>query len=103
SPVLPPLSLLSSLLFSPCSLLVSSFAAHLPSLPAIPNATHATFLLILRFIYTGDVAFVTEQNAIDVLEAANYFKCDRLKAQCEDVLRKSAEKPEAKNEQGKQR
>ena len=35
------------------------------------------------------MAFVTEQNAIDLLEAANYFKCDRLKAQCEDVLRQS--------------
>ena len=44
-------------------------------------------MLILRFIYCGDVSFVTPQNAIDILEASNFFKCDRLKAQCEDVLK----------------
>jgi len=53
----------------------------------IPNITAPIFLLILRFIYCGDVSFVTAQNAVDVLEAANFFKCDRLKAQCEDVLK----------------
>jgi len=54
---------------------------------AIPNVSAATFLLILRFIYSGDVAFVTAINGVDVLEAANFFKCDRLKAQCEEVLK----------------
>jgi protein-L-isoaspartate(D-aspartate) O-methyltransferase len=52
----------------------------------IPNCSLPTFLLILRFLYAGDVAAVNEVNAVEVLEAANYFKCDRLKAVCEDIL-----------------
>lgn len=61
----------------------------------IPNVSAATFLLILRFIYCGDVSFVTPQNAIDILEASNFFKCDRLKAQCEDVLKANIENDNA--------
>jgi len=52
----------------------------------IENTTLYTFLIILRFIYT-DEATVTGHNAVDLLEAANYFKCDRLKCMCEDTLK----------------
>jgi hypothetical protein len=79
----------------------------------IPNCSLPTFLLILRFLYAGthtlplllllmsppplslsiafnerlgDVAAVNEVNAVEVLEAANFFKCDRLKAVCEEIL-----------------
>lgn len=41
----------------------------------------------MRFIYTGETVFVNEHNAVELLEWANYFKCDRLKAQCEDLIR----------------
>lgn len=56
----------------------------------LPNVTASVFLLVLRFIYCGDVTFVTETNAVDLIEAANFFKCDRLKAKCEEVLKASA-------------
>lgn len=53
----------------------------------IQEVSHAAFLVVLAFVYTGQVGLVTEENAVDVLEAANYFSEQRLKCVCEDVLK----------------
>jgi len=52
----------------------------------LPGVPHAPFLLVLKYLYTDDVSFVDEKNTVELLEWANYFKCDRLKAQCEFVI-----------------
>jgi len=57
----------------------------------IPEVKRDSFLSILRFVYTGDKAVVTEDNVIDLLEAANYFSESRLKCVCEDVLKRGVE------------
>jgi protein-L-isoaspartate O-methyltransferase len=53
----------------------------------IPQCPHSIFLLLLKTLYTGEVDFVNPSNCVEILEWANYFKVDRLKAQCEDVMR----------------
>jgi len=53
----------------------------------IQDVSHAAFLVVLGFVYTGCVGLVTEDNVVDVLEAANYFSEQRLKCVCEDVLK----------------
>ena len=50
----------------------------------------AEFVTIMRFIYTGDTGVVTEENVVDVLDAANYFSETRLKCVCEDILKRGA-------------
>eukprot|EP00026_Physarum_polycephalum_P004150 Phypoly_transcript_04167.p1 GENE.Phypoly_transcript_04167~~Phypoly_transcript_04167.p1 ORF type:complete len:650 (+),score=119.71 Phypoly_transcript_04167:246-2195(+) len=58
---------------------------------AVPEVGKNEFVTILRFVYTGDVAVVTEENVVDILEAANYFSEMRLKCVCEDILKRGLE------------
>jgi len=57
----------------------------------VPEVGKNEFVSILRFVYTGDTAVVTEENVVDILEAANYFSETRLKCVCEDILKRGAE------------
>ncbi len=59
---------------------------------SIPEVKRDTFVSLIRFLYTGDRAIVTEDNVIEMLEAANYFGEARLKCTCEDVLKRSTGK-----------
>lgn len=57
----------------------------------IPEVGKTEFVSVLRFIYTGDVAVVNEENVVDIIEAANYFSEIRLKCVCEDILKRGAD------------
>jgi hypothetical protein len=59
----------------------------------VPEVGKNEFVSVLRFVYTGDANVVTEENVVDILEAANYFSETRLKCVCEDILKRGAGKP----------
>jgi len=54
----------------------------------ITDCTYEAFLDVLRFIYT-DACHVGEDNCISLLEQANFFQLDRLKAICESFWYKN--------------
>jgi len=49
------------------------------------------FLDCLKYMYTDEVATNSPDHAIEILGAANYFKLDRLKAVCENIIKDSIE------------
>ncbi len=61
------------------------------SLEGIPNLTHDLFIDCLSEIYTGEVRIKSPDHAIELLSPANYFKLDRLKALCEDMIKNNVE------------
>jgi len=56
----------------------------------IPDFSFSVFLDVLRFIYTGEL-LLREENVVEVLEAANFYKLERLKCLCEDLLHRIIE------------
>lgn len=58
----------------------------------LPDVAHSVFLVLLEYIYTdqvGDSGDISSDLAVHLLIAAERFLLDRLKALCEDVIRKS--------------
>lgn len=54
----------------------------------LPDVSHPVFLLLLEYIYTDQVADISSELAVHLLIAAERFLLDRLKALCEDTIRK---------------
>jgi len=52
----------------------------------VPNVSLLVFMECLKFIYTGEVS-ITVDNTVDLLAASNYFKLDRLKGLCEQMIK----------------
>lgn len=55
----------------------------------LPDVAHPVFMLLLEYIYTDRLGDVSAETAVHLLIAAERFLLDRLKALCEDVIRKS--------------
>jgi len=55
----------------------------------IADVAYPVFILILEYIYTDQVGDITADLAVGLLVAAERFLLDRLKALCEDTIRKS--------------
>merc|ERR1711972_1302172 len=55
----------------------------------LPDVAHPVFLLLLEYIYTDQVGDIGSRLAVPLLIAAERFLLDRLKALCEDIIRKS--------------
>merc|ERR1719265_1986335 len=55
----------------------------------LPDVAHPVFLLLLEYVYTDRVGDFPTDLAVQLLIAAERFLLDRLKALCEDVIRKS--------------
>lgn len=55
----------------------------------LPEVAHPVFLLLLEYIYTDQVGDIGSELAVHLLIAAERFLLDRLKALCEDIIRKS--------------
>merc|ERR1719329_1321404 len=56
---------------------------------ALPDIAHPVFLLLLEYVYTDQVGSISAYLAVLLLIAAERFLLDRLKALCEDIIRKS--------------
>jgi len=54
----------------------------------LPDIAHPVFLLLLEYIYTDQVGDINSDLAVHLLIAAERFLLDRLKALCEDIIRK---------------
>eukprot|EP00928_Gymnodinium_smaydae_P078413 TRINITY_DN6234_c0_g1_i1.p1 TRINITY_DN6234_c0_g1~~TRINITY_DN6234_c0_g1_i1.p1 ORF type:complete len:514 (+),score=105.11 TRINITY_DN6234_c0_g1_i1:148-1689(+) len=54
----------------------------------LPDIAHPVFLLLLEYIYTDQVGDISCELAVHLLIAAERFLLDRLKALCEDIIRK---------------
>jgi hypothetical protein len=57
----------------------------------LPDVQYSLFMDCLKFIYTGDVNIQNADHAIELLTPTNYFKLDRLKAICEDIISRNIE------------
>merc|ERR1712050_180109 len=55
----------------------------------LPDVAYPVFLLLLEYIYTDQVGDISSDLAVHLLIAAERFLLDRLKALCEDTIRKS--------------
>jgi len=55
----------------------------------LSDIAHPVFLLLLEYIYTDQVGDISSDLAVHLLIAAERFLLDRLKALCEDIIRKS--------------
>merc|ERR1712232_1246110 len=55
----------------------------------LPDVTYPVFMLLMEYIYTDEVGDVSPDLATHLLVAAERFLLDRLKALCEDIIRKS--------------
>merc|ERR1719235_1300801 len=53
------------------------------------DVSHPVFLHLLEYIYTDQVGDMGSELAVHLLIAAERFLIDRLKALCEDIIRKS--------------
>jgi len=54
----------------------------------LPDVAHAVFLKVLEFLYTDTARDVTLEIGIHLLIASEQFMLDRLKALCEDLIRR---------------
>ncbi|CAM9876049.1 unnamed protein product [Phaeothamnion confervicola] len=54
----------------------------------IRDLSRAVFLKLLEFLYTDQVADITPDLAVQLLMASEQYLLDRLKALCEDIIRK---------------
>merc|ERR1719337_827000 len=52
------------------------------------DIAHPVFLLLLEYIYTDQVGDISWDRAVHLLIAPERFLLDRLKALCEDIVRK---------------
>jgi len=57
----------------------------------LPGIQFNTFFDCLKFIYSGEVTIANPDHAVELIEAANYFKLDHLKAQCEVIIKTTIE------------
>lgn len=48
---------------------------------------YISFYDCLKYIYSGEVTIANADHAVELIEAANYFKLDHLKAQCESIIK----------------
>merc|ERR1712232_1011789 len=55
----------------------------------LPDVAYPVFMLLMEYIYTDEVGDVPADLATHLLVAAERFLLDRLKALCEDIIRKS--------------
>jgi hypothetical protein len=55
----------------------------------LPDVAQPVFVLLLEYIYTDQVGDIASDMAVHLLIAAERFLLDRLKALCEDIIRKS--------------
>merc|ERR1712193_32451 len=55
----------------------------------LPDIAYPVFMLLLEYIYTDQVGDIASDLAVHLLIAAERFLLDRLKALCEDIIRKS--------------
>jgi len=53
----------------------------------LPGIQFGTFFDCLKYIYSGEVTIANPDHAVELIEAANYFKLDHLKAQCELIIK----------------
>lgn len=56
---------------------------------ALPDIAHPVCLLLLEYVYTDQVGSISADLVVPLLIAAERFLLDRLKALCEDIIRKS--------------
>merc|ERR1712190_401340 len=54
----------------------------------LQDIPYSVFLLLLEYIYTDTVADISSELAVHLLIVAERFLLDRLKALCEDIIRK---------------
>jgi hypothetical protein len=60
-----------------------------PGVPIeLPDVSIAVFLKVLEFLYTDTAQDVTLETAVQLLVASELFMLDRLKAICEDLIRR---------------
>ena len=63
--------------------------SYLPSVPIeIGEISYVVFLKVLEFLYTDTVHDITLETAFHLLIASERFMLDRLKALCEDIMRR---------------
>jgi len=55
----------------------------------LQDVSHPIFLLLLEYIYTDQVGEISSEIAVNLLIVAERFLLDRLKALCEDIIRKA--------------
>ena len=54
----------------------------------LPDVSYAVFLKVLEFLYTDTVRNVSLETGVHLLIASELFMLDRLKALCEDLIRR---------------
>ena len=54
----------------------------------VQNVSHTVFLKVLEYLYTDTIQHVTLELGIHLLVASEQFLLDRLKALCEDIIRR---------------
>lgn len=54
----------------------------------IKDVSHSVFLKVLEYLYTDSVRDISLEVGIDLLMASERFMLDRLKALCEDIIRR---------------
>ena len=54
----------------------------------LQDISHTVFLKVLEYLYTDQVSDMTNELGMSLLIASEQFMLDRLKAICEDRLRK---------------
>eukprot|EP00541_Cyclophora_tenuis_P019012 CAMPEP_0116550798 /NCGR_PEP_ID=MMETSP0397-20121206/5620_1 /TAXON_ID=216820 /ORGANISM="Cyclophora tenuis, Strain ECT3854" /LENGTH=286 /DNA_ID=CAMNT_0004075655 /DNA_START=330 /DNA_END=1187 /DNA_ORIENTATION=+ len=54
----------------------------------IKDVSHSVFLKVLEYLYTDSVQDISLEVGIDLLMASERFMLDRLKALCEDIIRR---------------
>jgi hypothetical protein len=61
----------------------------------IKEVSHAVFLKVLEFLYTDTVREISLDIGIHLLIASEHFMLDRLKALCEDIIRRDVNESNA--------
>ena len=54
----------------------------------LPDVSHAVFMKVIEYLYTDNVSELTWDLSVPLLIASEQFMLDRLKALCEDYIRK---------------
>jgi hypothetical protein len=54
----------------------------------LPDVSHSVFLKVLEYLYTDTARYVNLDIGIPLLIASELFMLDRLKALCEDLIRR---------------
>ena len=61
----------------------------LPAVIQYPDIKYDVFCSVLEYIYTDQVSDQNCENVVHLLSAAEMFRLERLRALCEDIVRKS--------------